>query len=241
MLTGKKNESVLGIVPARSGSKGIPNKNIRLLAGVPLLVHAIKSGLVSGVVDRVLLTTDSNQFADIGRAAGAEVPFIRPPELAQDTTPMLPVIQHALRFVMEAGWTPDIVVLLQPTAPFRCARDLVRAIEVLRNSPDVDSAVTIEAMPDHYSPHFAFKIEGGKLLPFLPDGLRVTRRQDAAKSYTRNGQFYVMKRTTLLEKNSIYGQNCAPIVTSHKAVNLDTMDDWHEAEQLAKTFFAPAP
>jgi len=230
---------VLGIVPARSGSKGIPNKNARLLAGMPLLARAVRAGLESGVVDRVLLTTDSAEMAAVGLAAGAEVPFIRPPELAQDSTPMLPVIQHALRFVMDEGWTPDIVVLLQPTAPFRQKSDLVKAIELIQSSPEVDSVVSVEAIPDHYAPHFSMRIEGGKLLPFLPEGLRVTRRQDAPKSFTRNGQFYVMRRTTLIEKDSIYGQNCVPVVTTHKAVNLDTMEDWVEAEQLAQTFFSP--
>jgi len=228
---------VLGIVPARSGSKGIPNKNVRLLAGIPLLARAVRAGVEAGIVDRVLLTTDSEEMAAVGRAAGAETPFIRPPDLAQDNTPMLPVIQHALRFVMDEGWTPDIVVLLQPTAPFRRKGDLVKAVELIRSSPETDSVVSVEAIPDHYAPHFAMKIEGGRLLPFLPEGLRVTRRQDAPQSYTRNGQFYVMRRTTLLEKDSIYGQICVPIVTTHKAVNLDTMEDWVEAEQLAQTFF----
>lgn len=228
---------VLGIVPARSGSKGIPNKNIRLLAGVPLLARAVKASVESGVIDRVLLTTDSVEMASVGQAAGAETPFLRPPELARDDTPMLPVIQHALRFVMDAGWTPEIVVLLQPTAPFRLKSDLVKAIEMIRLSPEVDSVVSVEAIPDHYAPHFSMKIEGGKLLPFLPEGLRVTRRQDAPKSYTRNGQFYVMRTTTLLWKNSIYGDNCAPYVTTHRAVNLDTLDDWAEAEKLAMIFF----
>ena len=204
---------------------------------MPLLARAVSAGLDSGVINRVLLTTDSEEMAAVGRAAGAETPFLRPLGLARDDTPMLPVIQHVLKFVMDGGWIPDIVVLLQPTAPFRHKNDLVKAIELLRASPEVDSVVTVEAIPDHYAPHFSFKIEDGKLLSFLPDGLRVSCRQDAPKSYTRNGQFYVMRRTTLIEKNSIYGQNCAPIITTHKAVNLDTMEDWLEAEQLAKIFF----
>ena len=228
---------VLGLVPARAGSKGIPTKNIRLLAGVPLLSRAITSGLDSGVMDRVLLTTDSAEFAKIGIKAGAEVPFIRPPELAQDTTPMLPVIQHALRFVMEAGWTPDIVVLLQPTAPFRSPHDIAKAVELLCVNPQCDSVVSVERVPEHYSPHFVMKVENNRLLPFMADALKITRRQDAPKAYTRNGQFYVMRRETLLEKNSIYGENCFPFVTSHEAVNLDSMDDWVAAEKLAQTFF----
>ncbi len=229
--------SVLGIVPARSGSKGIPNKNVRLLAGVPLLSRAIRSGLDSGVINRVLLTTDSCEFADLGIKAGAEVPFLRPSELARDDTPMLPVIQHAVRHIVADGWSPEIVVLLQPTAPFRLPQDIAKAVGLLRDNPQADSVVSVEAVPDHFSPYFVMKVLDNRLLPFMPDGLKITRRQDAPKAYTRNGQFYVMRTQTLLEKNSIYGDNCLPFVTSHEAVNLDTMDDWVAAEKLGQSFF----
>ena len=229
--------SVLGIVPARSGSKGIPNKNVRLLAGVPLLSRAIRSGLDSGVINRVLLTTDSREFADVGIKAGAEVPLLRPSELARDDTPMLPVIQHAVRHIIADGWFPEIVVLLQPTAPFRLPQDIAKAVELLRDNPQADSVVSVEAVPDHFSPYFVMKVLDNRLLPFMPDGLKITRRQDAPKVYTRNGQFYVMRTQTLLEKNSIYGDHCLPFVTSHEAVNLDTMDDWVAAEKLGQSFF----
>jgi N-acylneuraminate cytidylyltransferase len=230
-------DRILGLVPARSGSKGIPNKNVRLLAGVPLLARAIRSGLDSGVIDRVLLTTDSSEFAELGIKAGAEVPFLRPPELARDDTPMLPVIQHAVRQVIAAGWSPEIIVLLQPTAPFRQSQDIARAVSLLLDNPHADSVVSIQAVPDHYSPYFLMKVLDNRLLPFMADGLKVTRRQDAPKAYSRNGQFYVMRTKTLLERNSIYGENCIPFVTSHEAVNLDTMDDWVAAEKLGATFF----
>lgn len=228
---------VLGLVPARTGSKGIPNKNIRLLGGVPLLARAVTSGLESGVIDRVLLTTDSAEFAEVGKSAGAEAPFIRPPELARDDTPMLPVIQHAVRHVIAEGWSPEIVVLLQPTAPFRLPQDIAKAVQLLRDNPQADSVVSVEAVPDHYSPYFLMKVSDNKLLPFMTDGLKITRRQDAPKAYSRNGQFYVTRAETLLAKNSIYGENCIPFVTSHEAVNLDTLDDWDAAESLAKKSF----
>lgn len=231
------SERILGLVPARAGSKGIPNKNARLLAGIPLLARAIRSGLDSGVINRVLLTTDSREFAELGMKAGAEVPFMRPPELARDDTPMLPVIQHAVRHLVAEGWSPEIVVLLQPTAPFRQPQDIMKAVRMLRDDPQADSVVSVEAVPDHYSPYFVMKVSDNRLLPFMTDGLKVTRRQDAPKAYSRNGQFYVMRTRTLLEKNSIYGENCLPYITSHEAVNLDTMDDWVAAEKLGATFF----
>ena len=231
-----ENAYRLAIIPARSGSKGIPGKNLRPLAGKPLLAHGIEWALSTKVFQRVLLSTDSEEIARVGLKFGAEAPFLRPPELARDDTPMLPVLLHALRFVMTQGCAPDVIVLLQPTAPFRRACDLVEAMALLNSRPDADSAVSVEQIPDHYSPHYAMRVEGGRLLPFLAEGAGVTRRQDAPPAFTRNGQFYATRRRTLLDKNSIYGDVCLPFVTRHKAVNLDTLDDWAEAERLVATF-----
>lgn len=225
---------VLALVPARAGSKGILGKNIRVLAGKPLLGYAIESARRAGVFDRILLTTDSSEIAAVGRSFGAETPFIRPPELAADVTPMLAVLQHAVRMVSEGGWTPEIIVLLQPTAPFRRDADIAAALALLQSSSAADSVVSVELVPSHYSPHYVMKVVGNHLEPFLDDSVRVTRRQDAPPAYSRNGQFYVIRRTTLLEKNSIYGDRSVPFITTHKAVNLDTMDDWDAAEHLAR-------
>jgi N-acylneuraminate cytidylyltransferase len=233
MRPAETGPKILAAIPARGGSKGIPGKNLRPLGGKPLLTRAIELARAAGVFGRVLVTTDSEAMAALARQAGAEAPFLRPADLARDDTPMLPVVQHAVRYVMAEGWSPDIVVLLQPTAPFRRVDDLGHALDLLQSSPGADSVVSVEEIPSHYSPHYAMKVETGKLLPFLPEGARVTRRQDAPKAYTRNGQFYVMRRTTLLEQNSFYGRHCLPFVTAHKAVNLDTPDDWAEAERLA--------
>ena len=183
----------------------------------------------------MLLTTDSAELAAIGRDAGAEVPFLRPPELARDDTPMLPVMQHAVRHVMAEGWIPDLILLLQPTAPFRRVEDIRAAVARLESEPAADSIVSIEQIPAHFAPHFVMKVEEGRLMPFLPDGLRVTRRQDAPPAYTRNGQFYVTRTACLMEANSIYGTRCLPFVTTHPAANLDTLEDWAEAEKLIGT------
>ncbi len=225
---------VLALVPARSGSKGIPGKNVRILAGKPLLAHTIESARRVGLFSRVLLTTDNEEIAAVGRASGAETPFIRPPELAADDTPMIAVIQHAIHTVSEMGWVPEIIILLQPTAPFRHDADLIAALDLLRNTPEADSVVSVELVPSHYSPHYIMKVVKGELVPFLDEGARVSRRQDAPPAYSRNGQFYIMRRTTIIDGNSIYGNHCIPYITAHKAVNLDTLDDWSAAEQLAQ-------
>jgi N-acylneuraminate cytidylyltransferase len=229
-----REPQLLALIPARAGSKGIPGKNMRLFAGRPLLAHAVACAVQAGIFNRIVLTTNSEEMAGAGRAAGAEVPFLRPAELAQDDTPMLPVMQHAVRYLEATGWVPDLIVLLQPTAPFRRVPDLVKAVELLRASPNLDSVVSVEEIPAHFSPHMAMKVEGQRLVPFLPEGLRVTRRQDAPKAYTRNGQFYVTRRQVLMEENSIYGDHCQPFITTHPAINLDTMEDWAAAEQLIR-------
>ena len=123
---------VLALVPARGGSKGIPDKNIRPLAGRTLLEYAARVSEESGVVDRIILSTDSERIAEEGRRVGLEVPFLRPSELAQDDTPMLPVIEHAVDFVAREGWDPEIIVLLQPTSPLRTPAHIRTAIHHTR-------------------------------------------------------------------------------------------------------------
>jgi CMP-N,N'-diacetyllegionaminic acid synthase len=183
----------------------------------------------------VIASTDSEEIASVARQWAVEVPFLRPAELARDDTPMLPVLQHAVREMRERSFIPDAIVLLQPTAPFRRPEDLRRAFDILKNEPSVESVVAVEAVPDHYSPHFVMKIDGGRLLPFLEGGLKITRRQDAPKAYSRSGDFYFTRARTLLEANSIYGENCRPYIVTHSdRVNLDTMEDWSLAEAIVR-------
>jgi CMP-N,N'-diacetyllegionaminic acid synthase len=227
---------LLGIIPARGGSKGILGKNIKLLGGKPLLAYTFIAAKSAGVFSRIVLSTDSEEIAAVGRQLGIEVPFIRPPELARDDTPMLPVLQHVVK---NLGTTFDAIAILQPTAPFRRWQDLRAAAELLEQNPEVESVVSVEPVPEHYSPYFLMKIESDRLLPFMTDGLKITRRQDAPKAYSRSGDFYFTRTRTLLEKGSIYGENCRPFIVNHKhRVNLDTMNDWQEAEKLVDQFLA---
>src|SRR5688500_18096047 len=177
------DELVLGIIPARAGSKGVPNKNLRPLAGRPLLAYAAEAARASGVIDRLVLSTDSKEIAAVGRQLGIEVPFERPTALARDDTPMVSVMQHALQELADKGWHPDIVVLLQPTSPLRRGEQIRAAVTLLRESK-ADSVVTVVEVPRHLSPDFVMRVEDGRLRPFL-DGPRLTRRQDARVSYAR--------------------------------------------------------
>lgn len=222
---------VLALVPARGGSKGIQDKNIRPLAGRTLLDYAARAAAASGVIDRIILSTDSERIAVEGRRAGLEVPFVRPAELAQDDTPMLPVIEHALDFVKQEGWDAEILVLLQPTSPLRTATHIRDVVGALRAS-QADSVVTVVEVPRHLSPDYVMRVDERRLVPFLPEGARITRRQDARQAYVRDGTVYACWVKTVHQTRSIYGHSCRPWILPHgESITIDTPDDWQEAER----------
>jgi CMP-N-acetylneuraminic acid synthetase len=222
---------VLAIVPARGGSKGVPGKNVRKLAGRTLLDYAALAARESGVVDRIVLSTDSAEIADAGKRAGLEVPFMRPSSLAQDDTPMLPVIQHAIGALAADGWTADVVALLQPTSPLRRPSHVRDAVTMLRDT-NADSVVTVVELPRHLSPDYVMRIEDGVLRPFLAEGARVTRRQDARPAYARDGTVYVCWRATLEKFGNIYGERCQPLILdAADSLSIDSPADWAEAER----------
>ena len=223
---------VLGIVPARGGSKGVPGKNVRPLAGRTLLEYTARAARESGVLDRVILSTDSPDIADTGRQAGLDVPFMRPATLAADDTPMLPVILHALESLARDGWSPDIIVLLQPTSPLRRPDHIRDAVTSLRDT-NADSVVTVVEIPRHLSPDYVMRIDGGRLHPFLPEGARVTRRQDARPAYSRDGTVYAFWRATIERFGSIYGDDCRPqLIDARESLSIDSLADWDAAERL---------
>ncbi len=223
---------VLGIVPARGGSKGVPGKNVRPLAGRTLLEYTARAARESGVLDRVILSTDSPEIADTGRRAGLDVPFMRPVTLASDDTPMLPVIQHALESLARDGWSPDMIVLLQPTSPLRRPDHIRAAVTTLRDTK-ADSVVTVVEIPRHLSPDYVMRLDGGRLQPFLPDGARVTRRQDARPAYSRDGTVYAFWRATIERFGGIYGEDCRPLlIDARESLSIDSPADWDAAERL---------
>ena len=222
---------VLGLVPARAGSKGLPGKNTRLLHGKSLLTYAAEAARASGVVDRVVLSTDAEAIADVGRVCGLDVPFLRPEALAGDETPMLPVIEHAVAALAGEGWDADIIVLLQPTSPLRRGEHIRRSVELLRET-GADSIVSVVELPRHLSPDYVMRVEDGRLVPFLPDGARVTRRQDARVACVRDGTVYTFWRRTLADQHSIYGRDCRPmVVPADESLTIDTPEDWADAER----------
>jgi CMP-N,N'-diacetyllegionaminic acid synthase len=224
--------NVLGVIPARGGSKGIPNKNLSELGGKSLIAYAAEAAKVSGVIDRLILSTDSVAIAGLARQLGIEVPFMRPTELAGDGSPMLAVVKHAVEQLDGQGWRADIIVTLQPTSPLRRGARVREAVELLKSN-DCDSVVSVVEIPDLYSPNKAMKINNGFLTFWASDGKAITRRQQVEPAYAREGTVYACRRDVLMYQGSLYGEKCVPLVVSpEEALSLDTMDDWRRAEEL---------
>lgn len=202
-----------------------------MLAGRPLIDYTAQAARESGVLDRVVLSTDSAEIADAGRRCGLDVPFMRPASLAADDTAMLPVIRHTVETLAAAGWTAEIIVLLQPTSPLRRPAHIQDVVNRLRSS-NADSVVTAVEVPRHLSPDYVMRIENGLLKPFLPEGERVTRRQDARPAYSRDGTAYAFWRATIERFGNIYGDRCEPLVIdAADSLSIDSPADWAEAER----------
>jgi N-acylneuraminate cytidylyltransferase len=183
------------------------------------------------VIDRIVLSTDSDEIADAGKRAGLDVAFMRPSSLAQDDTPMLPVVQHAVETLAADGWATDVVVLLQPTSPLRRSSHVREAVTTLQQTK-ADSVVTVVELPRHLSPDYLMRIEDGLLRPFLTEGASVTRRQDARPAYSRDGTVYACWRTTIEKWGNIYGERCQPLILdAADSLSIDSPADWAEAER----------
>jgi len=196
--------NVLGLIPARGGSKGIPRKNIAPLCGRPLIAWTIDAALRAEGLGRVVVSTDDDEIADVAVKAGAEVPFRRPKEFAADSSEALPVIRHAIEQIDAEGWRADAVVYLQPTSPLRGVEPIVRAIELLR-SGGCDTAVSVVRVPHNMTPESLMREEGG-LLEFVasPEARRF-RRQDKALLFARNGPAVLASTRTVLDRGELYG------------------------------------
>lgn len=224
---------VLGLIPARGGSKGVPRKNIKLLHGKPLLWYTAQAALGARRLGRVILTTDDEEIAAIGRECGLEVPFLRPAELAQDNTPTLPVAQHAVRMLEEAGDRFDALCLLQPTNPLRRREDIDACIELLESS-DADAVATILPVPAEYNPHWVyFQEESGLLRLSTGEDAPIPRRQSLPPAFHREGSVYVVRRDILMKSNSFYGRRFKGyLLDPALSANIDTPEDWEQAERL---------
>jgi len=229
----KDNKKILAIIPARGGSKGIPKKNIKMLAGKPLIAWTIETALSVLCLDRVILSTDDKQILKIGKEYGAQAPFLRPAEIAEDDTTDMPVYEHALNWLADnEGFFPDIIVWLRPTTPFRKSEDIEQAVDLLvRKKPDwVRSVCEVE-----HHPYWMYKPSGDMMEPFV-EGIKIKdyiRRQLLPPAFRLNGAVDVTWRSTILEKKLLYSGVIAPyIMPGNRSIDIDTELDLKIAKMM---------
>jgi len=226
---------VVGVVTARGGSKGIPRKNVRLLCGRPLLQYTAEAAMGSRLLSRTILSTDDETIAEVGRQCGLDVPFMRPAELARDDTPTIPVLQHAVRKLEEAGEYYDAILTLQPTNPLRRPQDIDGTIELLEKT-GADSVISFVDVGDKHPARMKVIGEDGHVIdPPFAEEFEGQPRQKLPKLYLREGSIYLTRRVVLMEQNSLKGRDCrAWIIPEERACNIDTPFDLFLAEQMLK-------
>lgn len=224
---------VLGIIPARGGSKGIPRKNVALLNGRPLIAYTIESATQSARLTRTVVSTEDAEIAATAKLLGAETPFLRPAELARDDTPMLPVMRHAVSWVEAQGDRFDAICLLQPTNPMRTSRDIDGCVELMERS-GADTVVTVLPVPHEHNPHWVFEPDAqGNLRLSTGEETPIPRRQELPPAFHREGSVYLVRRDVLMERNSLYGRRIAGYrMEPERSVNIDEPRDWNRASAL---------
>ncbi len=222
---------VLGVIPARGGSKGVPNKNTRDLCGQPLIGYTIKAANESRL-DRAVVSTDSPELAELARAAGGDVPFLRPPELATDEARPVFAMLHALDALSEAGDPDyDAVMMLQPTTPMRTAADINEALDILRDT-GADSVISVVDVGASHPARMKYIEEGRLIDPPFCEAHENQRRQELRPMYIRNGAVY-LTRTSVLRQHSFKGDDCrALVMPESRSVNIDTLGDFAHAERV---------
>ena len=218
------------VIPARSGSKGVPGKNLRPLGGIPLLAHSIGAARGAECVSRVLVSTDTPAIAEVAGQYGAESPFLRPAALSGDTSPVADAVRHLVETISQR---PDYLLLLQPTSPFRTSEDIDEAFRLLLRS-GAEAVVSVCEAASH--PYLCRTVgEGGVLAPFIESPLNTARRQDLPPVYVLNGAVYLIRTDRFLETNSF----CPPgavayVMPTERSVDIDTEADFQQAEFLMK-------
>jgi CMP-N-acetylneuraminic acid synthetase len=230
--------TILGVVTARAGSKGLPGKNTKLLAGKPLVSYTIEAALASRVFDRLILSTDDGAAAEIARGLGCDVPFVRPAALSADDTPHLPVMQHAVAWLRdEQEYTPDWVMILMPTSPLRQPRHIIESVALALNT-GADSVVSVDEVPAHFNPARMLTIDAdgwARLRDGEPVKRRPVRRQGMPPAWAFNGAIYLFRTALLFDpaEPSLYGDRVAAyVMPAPYGHNIDDPDDWEKAERL---------
>lgn len=222
----------IAVIPARGGSKRIPGKNIREFAGKPMIAHAIKAAQQCGLFEHIIVSTDDEKIADIARKWGAETPFTRPAELADDHTPTVPVVAHVITTCRALGWDIDYACCIYPGVPFIRAEDLQGALELLQTSaaaycfPVTDFPSAIQR---------ALRRVDGEMKPLYPE-YELTRTQDLEPAYYDAGQFYWGKADVWLTNNKLHSNGAGFFIPNWRVVDIDVPEDWVRAELMYAAF-----
>ena len=231
---------VLAIIPARGGSKGIPRKNIKLFAGAPLLAWSIQAAKDAKSVTRVIVSTDDEEIAAVAREWGAEVPFLRPAELAEDSSPDLPLFLHALEWLkLHEGYEPDLLVQLRPTSPIRPIGLVDESVALMQANPEADCVRGV--VPSGQNPYKMWRLNesNGQMQPLLSvPGIAEpynAARQSLPRTYWQTGHIDVIRGSSLIEKNSLTGEVILPVMIDPRyTVDIDQPSDWPKYEALVR-------
>lgn len=225
-------EKIIATICARGGSKGVPRKNIRLLCDKPLINYSIDVANRCDLIDRVIVSTDDIGIAEIAERAGAEVPFLRPMELASDNAPKLPVIQHVVQFLESNSYYPDIIVDLDPTSPMRTQQDIKTCIEIVRKEGAENVFSVVKARKN---PYFnVVEIKGNRVQLVKKTPKPIARRQDAPEVYEMNASIYVWTRDTLMNCDSLFLEKTRIYVMPEWAIDIDSVVDFQFVEFILR-------
>lgn len=228
----KIDQEILTIIPARGGSKGVPNKNIKNLNGKPLIAYTIEAAKKSKYINKLIVSTDDIKIAEISKDFGASIPFIRPAKFASDSAKAIEVVKHALIATeKQDNKVYDIILYLEPPSPFKTVEDIDNCLELFfKTNP---SSVVSVNEANQYHPILMKKIEKGNLKPIWKDEPEGVPRQEYSPTcYMRNGAIYVLKRENILN-NIFYGKNIVPFIMPHeRSICIDSVLDWYSAEAM---------
>ena len=239
MTTSHEPTRLLAVIPARGGSKGLPGKNLRPFAGLPLIAHSILFAKLCPQISRCLVSTDSTEIAETAKRFGAEAPFVRPAQLAQDTSPLWPVLQHALAWAERQDGTPyDALLLLDPTSPAREPSDVRGAVAQLRERTDADGVIGVSQPEFHPIWHCVIEQEGGWMADLHPEGASYVRRQDLPKVFRINGSLYLWRTPFVRSQEDRTwrqaGRHLLCEIPESRAMSIDTLEQFERAELLVK-------
>jgi len=223
----------IAIIPARGGSKRIPRKNIKDFCGKPMIARAIEVAKASGLFGHIVVTTDDAEIAELARMWGAEVPFVRPAELADDHTPTVPVVAHAIGACQALGWQVDHVCCIYPAVPFMQSTDLIDALHLLETN-EAGYVFPVADFPSAIQRALR-QLPSGLMEPFYSQ-YASTRTQDLEPAYYDAGQFYWGRAQTWLEGKNIHQHGMGLVIPNWRVVDIDNSEDWQRAELMYAAF-----